>query len=503
MLKLFVVDDEPIIRNGIRSIIEWDKYGYEICGEADDGPSAVKAIIKLKPDLVLLDLHLPGFLGLEVIKRVKAKIARAAPRFLILSGYAEFEYAKEAINLDVNGYIEKPIEEKILIERITSIAGEIENEKTEEHLLIQFMAIMDGVYKEKTHGLLKFNENNICIALVSTENSEPVGENIQIKKIKEYFQENICYIFPYKKYAAVLFENSPQFAIVKQLEKLSDYLGKTGCRPSITLSFCTGEKNCEPGTKLQKACREAEQLQNKTFFFKEIKILTSGDMGSTGGNSDWEINNETAKLCNYIQVVDNERIRIFFRELKIKLYNSGKNPREISLECIAMMIEVRNCILGKISNSKEIMGTGMEILDTIIKQKYLEDIMHTMEEACLHISNSLPLLSADSGLQRVISYVNNNFNDDLKLETLGQLFNYNHAYLGKRFKEFTGKNFHTYLDLLRIKAAKELLLTTKKKVYEISTMIGYANTDYFYEKFKKYTGESPLDFRKKNIRLSD
>ena len=162
-----------------------------------------------------------------------------------------------------------------------------------------------------------------------------------------------------------------------------------------------------------------------------------------------------------------------------------------------LMIEVRSDIVKKIPPLKEMIGSGKETFDAIMKLRYLDDIIDTMTEACLHISNQLPLLSADSSFQRIISYVKNNYNEDLRLESLGHLFNYNCAYLGKRFKEYTGKSFHTYLDILRMDAAKELLQSTSMKVYEISSAVGYSNTDYFYSKFRKYTGKSPLDFKKK------
>jgi two-component system response regulator YesN len=115
----------------------------------------------------------------------------------------------------------------------------------------------------------------------------------------------------------------------------------------------------------------------------------------------------------------------------------------------------------------------------------------------MHICECLPLLSTDTCFQRIINYVKNNYSEALRLESLGKLFNYNCAYLGKRFKDYTGKNFHTYLDILRTDAAKELLQNTDIKVYKISGMVGYNETDYFYTKFKKYVGESPLVFRKR------
>jgi len=482
MLKLLIVDDEPIIRNGLRNIIPWEDHGYEICGEAEDGPSAVEAILELKPDLVLLDLHLPGFSGLEVVKKIRP----GKTRFLVLSGYTEFEYAKEAINLNVSGYIVKPIEETILIERIVSIANEIKREDPEEQRLIQFLEIMEGTYREENHGPLCFFGEYFQAALVSEGSAA----------IRNFFPKNVCHVFPYRECAAVLFENTAETLIKHLLERLYDHLARSGSRPALTLgSRC---REAEPGSAILKSCREAEELMGRIFFFREKKFLSRSDMierTTTEAERDWE--KEASNLAAYIQIIDPQKITNFFRNLEEYFFRSGKNHREIRQECMTLFIEVRNILIGKMPGIREMLGTGSETLDAIMKREYLGDIIDAMREACLRTSEQLPLLSADSSFQRIISYVKNNYSEDLRLDNLGRLFNYNCAYLGKRFKEYTGKRFHTYLDMLRIDAAKELLQTTGMKVYEISTAVGYTNTDYFYSKFKKIAGKSPLDFRKK------
>jgi len=506
VLKLLVVDDEPIIRKGIISLIEWEKYGYTICGEAEDGPSAVDAIFQLKPDLVLLDLHLPGFSGIKVIKKIRADLNRTDEtfnkniRFLIISGYAEFQYAKEAINLDVDGYIEKPIDENILVERITSIAKKMKIKDLEEHRQVQFLEIMEGIYKEETYGPLCFSIGYVQAAFISVENTK-------IPSLRDFFQKDVCHVFPYKEFTVCLFENTPETAVNRLLEGLGGYLEKhamsapqgretPGC--AITLGSRCREESSSPGSGIQKTCREAEGLIENIFFYREKKYLSLQDIHDKKSKAVyWDNDEETKKLCSYIQVIDDKMIKSFFQELKNVFYVSGKAPREIRQECMELMIEVRGEMIKKFPALKEKLGTGKETLDAIMKHRYLEMIIDTMTEACLHISKCLPLLSADSSFQRIISYVNNNYNEDLRLETLGQLFYYNCAYLGKRFKEYTGKNFHTYLDMLRIDAAKKMLQDTDMKVYEISAAVGYANTDYFYSKFKKYTGESPLVFRRK------
>jgi two-component system response regulator YesN len=501
MLKLLIVDDEPIIRSGIRELIEWDKYGYEICGEAEDGPSAVKAIIELKPDLVLLDLHLPGFSGLEAIKKFRTENQQeernGGVHFLVISGYAEFEYAKEAINLNVDGYIEKPIDENILVERITSIAKKITMKDPEEHRQIQFLKIMEGIYKEETFGLFCFKGGYVQAAFVSVENTR--GDTVpQIQIMRDFFQKDICHIFPYREFIVCLFEDTPEAAVKRLLEELGTYLEKYGAVFSITLGNRHREESSSPGSGIQKTCLEAEYLIEYIFFYQEKKYISLQDIqNKNNAASSWDYDKEVKKLCSYIQVIDNKMIKSFFEELKDIFFRSGKTPDTIRQICLEFMIEVRGEMIKKFPPLKERLENGRETLDAIMKHRYLGMIIDTMTEACLHISGCLPLLSADSNFQRIISYVKNNFNEDLRLETLGQLFYYNCAYLGKRFKEYTGKNFHTYLDILRIDAAKEMLQNTDMKVYEISARVGYANTDYFYSKFKKYTGESPMVYRRK------
>jgi two-component system response regulator YesN len=504
MLKLLVVDDEPIIRKGIGGLIDWAQYGYTICGEAEDGPSAVEAILKLKPDLVLLDLHLPGFSGLEVIKKIRNdNWGGGNIHFLVISGYTEFEFVKEAINLEVDGYIVKPIDEDVLTERLTSIAGKIKINYPEDRRQIQFLEIMEGGYKEEVNRPFCFSGGYVQAVFVSIENPPSIDASIdasmKIQTLKNFFQKDTCRVFLYKEFIVFLFEDTPETAVKRLLEDFCAYLEKCMSWFAVTLGSRCQEDSTSPGSGIRKTCREAEGLMENIFFYQEKKYLSLEDIqNKKNAEPDWDNEEAAKKLCSYIQIIDHKKIRSFFQGLHAGFFHSGKKPQEIRQECMELMIEVRNELVKKIPALKEKQRTGKETLDAIMKQRYLGAIIDTMTEVCMQITELLPLLSTDSRFQRIISYVKNNYSEDLTLESLGQLFYFNCAYLGKRFKEYTGKNFHVYLDMLRIDAAKELLQNTDMKVYEISNTVGYTNTDYFYSKFKKYTGESPLIFRKKD-----
>ena len=130
LLKVLIVDDEEIVRAGLSNIIDWNKNGCTIIGEASNGDEALDKLQSLKPSLVLLDINMPGMTGIDILKEVYTNPQKypSKPSFLILSGYSDFEYAQKAINFGAKGYIVKPVDEDVLEEKVASIVKEIHRE---------------------------------------------------------------------------------------------------------------------------------------------------------------------------------------------------------------------------------------------------------------------------------------------------------------------------------------------------------------------------------------
>ncbi len=127
---------------------------------------------------------------------------------------------------------------------------------------------------------------------------------------------------------------------------------------------------------------------------------------------------------------------------------------------------------------------------------YLYEIVQILMEQFEICMNSLGSPSSEGIMDNILHYINHNYTDNLKLETIAPLFGYNSAYLGKIFTKQVGESFNSYLDRVRIQHSKELLEKDQLKVYEIAERVGYKNVDYFHKKFKKYVGESPAEYRK-------
>lgn len=136
------------------------------------------------------------------------------------------------------------------------------------------------------------------------------------------------------------------------------------------------------------------------------------------------------------------------------------------------------------------------IISQIGAMNSLFEIIELMKRELIEISNTFYGRTTKSTMERVVRYIRANYSQELRLEMLANIFGYNSAYLGKVFHQYTGDNFNNYLDRIRITEAKRLLSTDEYKVYEVAEMVGYTNINYFHNKFKKYVGISPLNYKK-------
>ena len=136
MIKVFLVEDEIVMRNGIKNNIPWEKEGLEFAGEASDGELAYPLIRKVQPDILITDIRMPFMDGLELSELVKKEFPRI--KIIILSGYNEFDYAKQAIHIGVTDYLLKPITAAKLLEAVKKVADVIEKEREDARLMDKY-----------------------------------------------------------------------------------------------------------------------------------------------------------------------------------------------------------------------------------------------------------------------------------------------------------------------------------------------------------------------------
>ena len=207
------------------------------------------------------------------------------------------------------------------------------------------------------------------------------------------------------------------------------------------------------------------------------------------------------RFIDYITTFNRNMIAHALSALETELNESTADISAIRMFLIDIYLRTKEKIAAIYSSADIPFLANSAVIEFIHGQNYLYEIIRYLSEQFEMMMNASGNPSRDTILDDVIFYINHNYRDNIKLETIAPLFGYNSAYLGKIFNKTVGESFNSYVDHKRIELSKKLLQENSLKVYEISEQVGYKNVDYFHKKFKKYVGESPAEYRKRSIFL--
>ena len=483
MFKILIADDEPYVREGLLDLINWGNLGFVVCAVGQDGNDALNKIIKHKPHVVLIDIRMPCLTGIDVIRRVRERNIKC--QFIILSGYSDFQYAKESILLDVYDYLVKPINEKELIKVISNVYDKVLveqqiNDKLSLYQQIEYEKELKKLLSGTIDSELEVNINQITY---------------QIAFIKDYSDE--------EKWLNELKQRVQNLDILKNSEGITLFFKNTNANMiydllltiarKFKLKIALSEENLR-GKGIAPAYIEVKALMTHLFCFRDEHVLT-------------------AKM---IPTIENDEVQI--DELYLAIEFSEKEKKHEAIKTLETYYQGRyhlaEQIKGKLINFQSLMfqkfnynypnlsmPASTVMAHQIYRQETLQDILQLMltqwNEIEIKIKESID--SDDDSIKKIKHYVNRYYNKDLSLKIVSQVLNYNATYLGKKFKLETGESFSKYVDRVRIEKAKVFLAQDKMKVYEVSECVGYCNIDYFYRKFKNYVGKSPKEYQKEYL----
>ena len=258
-------------------------------------------------------------------------------------------------------------------------------------------------------------------------------------------------------------------------------------------------------TDISQSYQKARQLLSRCFFWQEgqyvvdCSALTPPHMLPDTSFADKPLLEEYVKsLLNYIQSFNRDAISETMKELYLKLCAFSHSVYYARLFLADLFLQIKERMNTLYSNSAIPFPSNSEIIRTIEKKFFLYEIFHFLTEQIEIIMSSIGNYTRESVLDNILRYIDHNYASNITLENIAPLFGYNSSYLGKIFSNHMGQNFNSYVDHIRIEKSKELLLSGNMKVYNIAESVGYKNVDYFHIKFKKYVGQSPLEFRKNN-----
>lgn len=512
-MNVFIADDEAIIRDGLKCIIDWNKLGFTICGEASNGEDALSGILTQNPDLVLLDIRMPKLHGTEIVKLARENNYKG--HFIILSGFSDFKYAQTAISYGVDYYLTKPIQESELINAVTTVKETLEKEQRRISEVNQYKE--KAKYKILRDIILNSSDfNNINLAEINLSDSI-----YQVVIYENYNQDILNLKYSFAELLKVTNQGNNSFEHIKIHEKdvivlkgdfaqkrFQDFLRHYENTPqkdspldSLFLSYGRLIYHVE---ELHYSYEDALSLLNRRFFCEQNQhTIGYEDLPDFTENSNQirpeEANQYCEILCDYIQSYNRKMIANTLFGLEKKLYATNADLSSIKLFLTDLFLQIKQSMNHIYSTTEIPFPSNYSIIDLIKNKYYLYEIILFFSEQFEMIMNAIGNSSSESILDDIVHYIKHNFSDNIKLENIAPLFGYNSSYLGKIFNKKMGVSFNSYIDQVKINYSKELLLQKNLKVYEVAEHVGYKNVDYFHKKFKKYVGESPAEFRKKNL----
>lgn len=502
MLRVFMADDEEEVLKGMKMIVDWEGLGYEICGSAADGQSTYEEVLRLEPDLLIVDIHMPKMQGIEVVSNLRK--AHFHGRIIILSGYSEFRYAQEAMKLGVDYYLTKPIDEDDLEKALIEIRTIIQKELLHASHLSYYQTqakykilkdLMEAPIDPESISLatyrfsltdLHLSADEYQIVIVSSD--EGYQTFLELLKIPDGFSSVEKLLFHEME---VLLLKGGQ--IIRKLQEVirSDQSSES---KDIMVGRAVNSMNA-----IYFSYHDALALKERSFFLKcKGKILTS-ELLPKEDELNLHLQPEDAERYGkewyeLIQTGQRKKAEDYIDSLTESFRNAVNSVDSIKSHLAGMYLYVKHEVEKDYPNSNAKIPDHATIIQQIHRCKYLEEVKDYFMNQQQGIMESLGDSDCESRIDEIIYYMEHNYHKDLKLKNIAEAFGYNSSYLGKAFTKKTKISFNDYLHEIRVEQAKRLLEKGQLKVYEVSESVGYRNLDYFYTKFRKYVGMSPSEY---------
>lgn len=488
MYSVILVDDEPVVREGLEYIIDWEEAGFKVIGSAENGIAGLELIKETKPDLVITDIRMPGLNGLEMVE--EAKKLDHNLKCIILSGYSDFKYAQDAIALGTLHYLLKPIDENELIKILNRVKIQLTEERKdkknkrvfEDYLLNQhvFTYVMNGVEEEGYRHLLQYDTFQLIKFF------KP-GIKLEIKHLTELcetIERDNRYLYSHGDSVFLLLCNeTPE--TVKEVTQIAS--GLKAIRIVVSPEANTIKK-------VPDLYSEVEHLTRSYYFYPNKQILSSDTIEQKENTQKLETLIYKLKLA----IKDNSKDEIEKTIDKCVSYfissieTVEETKREWSflfMECVSFLEESMDKPVKEIEKDK--------ILSIIWKETSIEQTAIFLKQVFYDFGRFFYETNEKQDIiEEIKHYTAKNYHLNLSLIELASEFNYSQSYLGKKFKAETQMSYHVYLDNVRLEKAKQLLEEDSLYIYEIAKMTGYSNYDYFHKKFKKQFGVSPKEYQK-------
>lgn len=532
MLKVLIADDEEKICQLIEKLIDWQALDMGLAGVAENGTQALEKIEALSPDVVITDIRMPGYDGLELVK--KTRELNLNVEFVIISGYRHFEYAQTAIKYGVSDYLLKPIKKQELMETLQKIKGRYHerNEQLTYEERVRLARKSDAerlrttwfsnvLYREwreqdcwdleeiskqyyyqlkpgcfqiicvKFDGVFMPDEKNLEFL---TEKTTQITEQMLKGHVHDwelYVENSHIYIFlNYEEEKRKIIRRQCKI-ILNELAVLESIL--KGLR--VTIGF--GTPVCD-SSKLRLSLKSARHLVEQRLVAGNGKLLEGELRGSCNlASSEW-FTQFNQNMNAALESLDRQQVGDCLMKLKAELL---EQPDVTGHEILQMCREVCNLYLFFMKNHKitieqnfiERFNQGVEFCSSA-----KEVLRYLMKEIASSYDKAVAgkIQEDNRPIRLAKKYIKDHYKEAITLEDVSEVAGFNPTYFSSLFKKETGKNFLEFLSEVRMEQAKNLLKETNLSVASVCGEVGYSDVKYFTKSFTRYSGLKPNEYRK-------
>lgn len=511
MYKAIIVDDEKMIRNGIKAVLPWQSLDIEEVYTAASGREALELIGEHKPQIMITDISMTEMTGLQLIEKIKE--IQPDMRILVLTGYDSFQYAQKCLRLHVDDFFLKPIDEEILAAAVSNQVRKLDQERQmeqEQRLMrrtrgIMEQMILEGIMKGLIHEESTAPDLELLYREYSFKPDQAMQTAILIPTLFEGKKGDDLTLLSIKNICMDIFDSQNR-GITFQDEE-----GR------IVIAAFTGET-------IDEVVNRMDSLINilKDEFASKTKVVLGsvaegfGRLRISYNDALYLLRSEKSSGENIVQINASEkRYRIFydtFAELKRTISASVGNSDYIQriFETFACMVESYNLSDALVDRCCFDIASTLYFAYVVESGESGDNRLNALLMSLLHAKKEEALEYTRSFLQQLFSgeeksthelvgkartFIDENLDKELSVSRLAELLYVTPNYFSRLFKRVTGQGCNEYIVGKRMEKARSLLESTNIKAGKISILVGYQDTNYFSLTFKKHTGMSPTKYR--------
>lgn len=525
MYSLMVCDDEQIMIESVRHIVETEFDNIRIIETARSGREAIEKTLTIKPDIILTDIRMPGINGLDAVKEIKK--VHSDVKIVVVSVYEFFEYAKQAVELGVSEYLIKPVKKERLVETLQRILDQLDAERRKyrweleakeriekmltavEHSFIYSLLFAqvnkDDIVRYKREFFDIYNETGFVFVMTFSKKCKgsnygaQLGDSLDNEDIYNVFRNNLkykckCIIGPLMMDRVVVYIAQSIDDLYQQrvqsiafLESILHHLEE-----KYNLECKVGIGRIHKDKDIMSSYQEALRALNCN---ESSGIVHIDDIAPDIYNEGYEIAELENKLTIGLENGDVQRCLTIISDI-FRKYPNFFEQENIHYRIIEMMAAVRR--VATENGIRDDIGPGY-YMKKILSCRSGEEFEQICAEEIRHIAceiNARKKSNIGKIVEKTNALINERFSQDLNLDDISKELHVSPQYLSRLFKNETGENFIERLTFVRIENAKKLMKEGKYSIKEVCYMSGYSDPNYFSKLFKKHEGISPTDYLK-------